>query len=215
MAESPTFRIQTDDLQSEEQIAVQVDTIAQHWLDTFTTMDNLLSRLWAGLDRPRTVDEQGQEVSEPIACHAGCYWCCYLRVELTEPELDVLRRWIKNQPFGRQIELRLRIQELAKGDLDPYSRGVRKIPCPFLDLESKQCTIYPIRPTTCRGHHSTSVRACKNDFNNQGNTVLQHQVGERIIARALLVRAFIKVIETKGQSGEWREMVEGLKERMT
>ncbi len=101
----------------------------------------------------------------PIACSAGCSYCCYSStVHASTPELLRIGSWLKEHRSPEQLaSLRERAGSVAKeiASLDLSGRARAKIPCPLLDVETGRCTVYEVRPISCRAYHSGSVDACK------------------------------------------------------
>ncbi len=96
------------------------------------------------------------------ACEAGCDWCCYQRVSASPAEVlriaDYLRR---THAVEDLVELRRRLAAV-----DPQTRGrsaqerlALHVPCPL--LVDGRCSIYHVRPLTCRGYTSSDVDACR------------------------------------------------------
>lgn len=103
----------------------------------------------------RAVDKIAEQTDEPnIACHAGCAYCCTVRVEATEPEVFLIVRELKKRPIDQFNAIFERLQK----HLD--AKEARRKECAF--LENNLCSIYPIRPAACRKAHSLSVENCKN-----------------------------------------------------
>jgi Fe-S-cluster containining protein len=97
-----------------------------------------------------------------IDCGPGCDWCCYQRVSATPAEV------LRIAEFLRQTrtpdELAVLQQNLA--EIDPQTRGLTvdqrlrlKQLCPL--LVDGGCSIYPVRPLTCRGYTSNSAAVCQ------------------------------------------------------
>lgn len=90
-------------------------------------------------------------------CRAGCAYCCRVRVEATEPEIFRISQMLGVLPpvqFSALVD-RLRSHLAQAGAV----QGQERQDCPF--LENKLCTIYEVRPATCRKAHSLSVRKCQ------------------------------------------------------
>lgn len=101
----------------------------------------------------------------PVACKAGCDFCCHLRVMATAPEvfalLDFLLENLDEQAFAaferRLLETDRRLRGLSA---DQILRS--NIPCPA--LVNGVCSGYAARPLNCRSYHSTSRAACEDSF---------------------------------------------------
>jgi Fe-S-cluster containining protein len=107
---------------------------------------------------------------EDLACKKGCSSCCTQNVLITAVEGELIHRFIREQ--GKQKWFAAKFQEKAQTrrpeittngfaascldgkDIAPDSYGSREA-CPF--LEQKCCTIYEVRPFSCRCFVSTVV----------------------------------------------------------
>lgn len=103
----------------------------------------------------------------PIACRAGCSWCCHIRVELLPHEAIALFRYLNTQiePETRSAIVE-RIFANAR-QIKPLTEGQHRrtnIQCAF--LVDNRCSVYPVRPMLCAGHHSLDVNPCIEGFNN-------------------------------------------------
>jgi Fe-S-cluster containining protein len=96
-----------------------------------------------------------------VACKAGCAHCCYQAVHATPIEafaiVDHLRESLA------QAELTSLAARVS--DAHERTRGLAQVdrfssdhPCPF--LEAGQCSIYEVRPLSCRGMNSRDAAGC-------------------------------------------------------
>jgi Fe-S-cluster containining protein len=90
-------------------------------------------------------------------CKAGCAYCCRVRVEATEPEILRISRTLGVFPPMQLAALvdRLRAHLAQAGAVQDQERQ----DCPF--LVNKLCSIYEVRPATCRKAHSLLARKCE------------------------------------------------------
>jgi uncharacterized protein len=87
------------------------------------------------------------------ACAPGCFFCCYLPVDVLAPEAFRVAAHLKQtRSPGELAELVYRLG--APGGHDPGTR-----PCVFLD--QGRCSIYEVRPMVCRGYNSLSKERCE------------------------------------------------------
>lgn len=83
------------------------------------------------------------------ACKSGCSSCCHVSVALFEPEARVIAK-----------ELKIKAQTPTKRMFLPEDRRAREkehygSPCPF--LKDDKCSIYAIRPLSCRVLYNLDV----------------------------------------------------------
>jgi hypothetical protein len=101
---------------------------------------------------------------EPLACRAGCSFCCSLMIEATAPEVLVLAARVDAMPPAQREATRARIRaadDRTRG-LDITQRVAARIPCPL--LENDRCSVYDVRPLSCRAAVSLDAAACKSSF---------------------------------------------------
>jgi Fe-S-cluster containining protein len=98
-------------------------------------------------------DAMAQDEHKP-SCKKGCSWCCYIDVEITVDEAELLLRHVitKKIPIDwyavrRQAETK--IKEL------PWKQRA----CVFLDRDSHECKVYEHRPMVCRKYFVVSDAA--------------------------------------------------------
>jgi hypothetical protein len=101
----------------------------------------------------------------PVACQNGCSFCCYLRVELFAPESIAIFRYLNTEiPEGNRKDIRERIfanaERIAGLTVEEHRRT--NVQCAF--LVDGHCSIYPVRPIACSGHHSCDVRPCEQAY---------------------------------------------------
>jgi Fe-S-cluster containining protein len=96
-----------------------------------------------------------------VACKSGCDHCCYQGVGVTPPEAlaiaDHLRRTRSLEELER-ITAHLAERREKTRDLSAAERFSPDHPCPF--LERAHCTIYEVRPLSCRGMNSLDADEC-------------------------------------------------------
>ena len=106
------------------------------------------------------------DLPEEAACTPGCAWCCHLRVGVSIPELLIIHNELTTQATSEGITyFQDRIRETAEaGDvLEEDFWYKTHPPCPFLNKENG-CLIYPVRPFSCRAHHSLDADICRQGY---------------------------------------------------
>ncbi|MEQ8666880.1 MAG: YkgJ family cysteine cluster protein [Rhodospirillales bacterium] len=134
-------------------------------------------------------------ISEPLACSAGCSFCCHNH-EVHAAPLEAIRiaRYVSTRMTDNQRSaVAGRVAEVMaqKREIDKLARppGTRRIfPCPLLDPESGLCQVYDVRPLVCRGHNSIDLGACRARHasgTEEGARILGGVV-QRTVAQAVL-----------------------------
>jgi hypothetical protein len=96
-----------------------------------------------------------------VACKAGCDHCCYQSVGVTPPEALVIFDHLTSQLEEGALEaVKQRIAEARERTrgLSSTERFSPAYPCPF--LEQGCCSIYEVRPLSCRGMNSLDADDC-------------------------------------------------------
>ena len=109
------------------------------------------------LAHQRRIDAAFEHSLAAVECRKGCSFCCRLRVTATP--LEVIRIAAAMDP-GRRSTVLATADAIA--GLDERQRLARKLPCPLL-LEGA-CSVYEIRPLTCRALLSRSASICERQF---------------------------------------------------
>jgi len=113
------------------------------------------------------VRELPREDRGPVACAAGCAFCCHLRVMATAVEvfalLDYLHETLSDAEFEAFRE-RARDTATRLAALPEERLLTINMPCPA--LVDGRCSAYAGRPLNCRAYHSLSVEACRESFDN-------------------------------------------------
>jgi len=97
-----------------------------------------------------------------LVCKAGCSLCCWLRVDVFAQEVlliaDTLRKELSPAALAELLGRLTAHAELVTG-LTPFEHATRNIACPL--SRDGWCSIYAVRPHTCRRHHSQDLKACQ------------------------------------------------------
>lgn len=104
-------------------------------------------------------EKNNPNAAEP-ACEPGCDLCCRLPVILSAPEALIVGQYVKEKFDERE---RVKFIERAQKKLDDVRKGENPFgPCPF--LENRRCSVYEVRPLSCRKWHSMSKNKCVESF---------------------------------------------------
>jgi len=141
-----------------------------------------------------------QSLGAPIACRAGCSYCCHVRVDVLAHEAIALVRYLKSQipeEQARAIAARVGANADRLATMTPDQHNAARVQCAF--LVAGRCSVYPVRPLACAGFHSLDVGKCERAYNDPADlTDPIPMVGE------------VKEIETAAAAGV-RQALRGLK----
>jgi Fe-S-cluster containining protein len=97
-----------------------------------------------------------------VSCKPGCDHCCYQSVGVTPPEaLTIFDHLKKTRSSAELATLSARISQHHEGtrSLSAAERFSPDHPCPFLQVA--RCSIYEVRPLSCRGVNSLDADECR------------------------------------------------------
>jgi Fe-S-cluster containining protein len=103
-----------------------------------------------------------QPPRRPFACREGCAWCCHKMVGTTQPEVFRIARFLQDTlPADAYAATVARVekikQERERLRIDGWA--AKRLPCAL--LVDGRCSVYPVRPLTCRGFNSSEAAACE------------------------------------------------------
>jgi len=104
-----------------------------------------------------------------LACRSGCFWCCYFSVDVRPVEVLRIAEYMRElDPVDRErITREIQTNSVVLSALDDDARLRSNTKCPFLHLG--RCSIYPVRPQTCRNYHATDATGCKKAYEEPYN----------------------------------------------
>lgn len=159
-------------------VTLSAPLFTEQWQNevTVSAANSCLQRLHESLDGPTVValtkeamnatSELGESflsraANGRVACTPGCDHCCHQSVGVTMAEaLTIADHVIETRSPEELATLKQRLasaRERTRG-LSADERYSPNHPCPF--LESSRCTIYEVRPLSCRGMNSLDAQAC-------------------------------------------------------
>lgn len=138
-----------------ERVQQQVSAVLQTRRSTQQSID-FVDVLHENIDRAiRKESERGPEPQ----CRAGCSYCCSVRVEASDPEALRIAHHMQTLTQSDFSNLEKRLHANARFHQQQAAGVSARMDCAF--LKDHQCTIYAVRPATCRKAHSLSVAACE------------------------------------------------------
>jgi len=146
----------------------------------------------------RDHDAAVEGFKQKAVCRPGCAYCCthYGTVDMTTLEGFVIRKHLASTDLSKKV----RFQKRIKRNRRAKERGKTDI-CPFLS-ESQHCSIYAIRPFSCRQLYS--LRDC----DGNGPTVHRQAVE---LARSTVTR--LQRLDDTGYSGHMSFILELLNQK--
>lgn len=154
----------------------------------------------------RRIDATFQRGLAEVECRKGCSFCCHLKVTATT--LEVIR--IAAVLGADRRSAVLSTAEAIAG-LDDRQRLASKVPCPLL-IEGA-CSIYEVRPLTCRALLSRSASLCERQFETregQDDALLVPSPLTPRLLSASLINGQIAALRDLGLAGHPVELVSAL-----
>lgn len=102
-----------------------------------------------------------------LACREGCALCCWLRVDLFAHEVFLIAHHVRSYFTADDMAglmTRLAAHSAKVLPLSPFDHATRNIACPL--LQDGRCSVYQVRPQSCRRHHSQDFAACQFTFDH-------------------------------------------------
>ncbi|MSP13560.1 MAG: YkgJ family cysteine cluster protein [Chloroflexi bacterium] len=96
------------------------------------------------------------------ACHAGCYWCCYQRVDVTPVEVLAIADYLRSQWAPDELaalQQRIAVLDVKSRGLNNEQRFLLRQPCAL--LRDGLCSIYAVRPFPCRALNMLDAQVCR------------------------------------------------------
>ena len=164
---------QSDD---EDHLLVAAKNIAIKIFEQGITRNNALdlcSSAFSFADHVIQYFESKEPLSEPLACKAGCHYCCFYQALLTPPEALLIGNYLEKAfTEEEKLDLIVRIDRtLALTDgksVEERAKTWHDTPCIF--LANGRCSVYDVRPFICRAWHSLNSGQCREAFESNSRT---------------------------------------------
>jgi Fe-S-cluster containining protein len=104
------------------------------------------------------------------ACCHGCSYCCHVSVGATVPEVLTIAEYVRERFTEEERDRLMQAIDANIQATEGMTREQRmdyRTPCPL--LKDGSCTVYEIRPMTCRAWHSADADRCREDFEEPKN----------------------------------------------
>ncbi len=132
------------------------------------TVKRLLAMTRAALRRlDRMVERVNTLVppEKPIACGAGCPFCCHIRLTASPVEILLVADHLR----ATQSAAELQVTKRRVANMDYLTRGrgearreAMRLPCSM--LVERSCAIHQVRPISCRAVASVDLPACERAY---------------------------------------------------
>lgn len=92
------------------------------------------------------------------SCQRGCAHCCYILTAIHAVEGQILAQAVMRKQNWKDIAQKCRADALRLDELfaDRMAYFDAYIPCPLLNVETRECTVYESRPACCRFYYVVS-----------------------------------------------------------
>jgi Fe-S-cluster containining protein len=135
-----------------------------------------------------------------LACGAGCAWCCHFSVDVRPVEVFRILDYVARE-LGEAAQARIFAEVEAHSreldGLDALERMRRNVKCPF--LSDNRCSIYPVRPQTCRNYHATNAVGCRLSYEQPDNVDIDPEFAPYVYqAGGAHVEAFNEAMRAEG-----------------
>lgn len=158
-----------------ESVGEQTRLMAQRYEGIFValrgTLTDQLAQAPIPADGARAVMATADAVANAIAthfpnqpprdCRAGCDACCHLYVMVPPGTAEAIAAYLSARLDPAALAaLRIELAKAAAAAAALADPSQLRYPCPLLAPDGT-CTIYEVRPLTCRSFTSTSASACR------------------------------------------------------
>ncbi|NQU60258.1 MAG: DUF115 domain-containing protein [Rhodospirillales bacterium] len=139
----------------------------------------------------------------PIACRAGCAFCC-VRAEVHVAPLEAIRigAYVSENFDDAAIDALTdnltKAQERKQADEDKGNRHA-VYPCPL--LKDQRCGVYPVRPFVCHGFNSYDAGTCERKILGGGEVDIRGYAHPVLVAQSV-IRGLGRGASEKGLESE-------------
>jgi Fe-S-cluster containining protein len=182
---------------------------------TPTDYERLITHYYRTFDR--VFAEKLAQSGDTLACKAGCFYCCHIKVDVLPFEVFYLVTHITatldkgelDQVRAKAMANRQRITSMTCAEQEETA-----IQCPLLNNEGC-CMCYVARPTTCRKYHSCSAAPCQAMFEGKADRDMRSQVVEVRYPSAAIFLAAEKTFQNAGLDAAAYDLSSALDEALS
>ena len=140
------------------------------------------------IESENLVNQQFEKAEFKVDCKINCTYCCHNQVSTTPIEIILLADYIKeNFSVGEITSLKLRIDDLEKstGNMNAFQRKKAQKPCAL--LVDNKCSVYSVRPLSCKGWNSMDVKDCESGFYSKDEVNIRTLSAPMIITNSVSI----------------------------
>lgn len=100
-----------------------------------------------------------EQTGAALVCRAGCSLCCWLRVDVYAQEVFLIADTLRKELTLSELQELLGRLESHSGLVTVFEHASRNVACPL--SRDGWCSVYSVRPHSCRRHHSLDLAACQ------------------------------------------------------
>jgi len=109
-------------------------------------------------------------LGDKCKCKPGCSACCSRLIHISIAEALIMYDHLKRSNTWLKVREAAQKQYKTASSLSEIAWFNMNISCPILDLETKMCRAYPVRPTPCSVHFVTSDPSICDPWSTSGGT---------------------------------------------
>jgi len=146
----------------------------------------------------------------PVVCRAGCNYCCDESVQTSPPEVLALAEYLRATltPEGlEKVKRNVRRVDKQTHKMSDNARVRARVGCPLL-VEAR-CSVYSMRPFTCRGYNSGDVGACRLRRGHPGRVVPQDPW--RMSCQSGVATGLLRGLAGRGLENDLLELISALR----
>jgi Fe-S-cluster containining protein len=132
------------------------------------------------------------------ACAAGCFFCCYLPVDVLAPEAFRIAAHLRHTRAPAELAT------LACRLASQRQQGLGVHPCVF--LADGRCSIYGVRPLVCRAYHSLSRARCEAHHHDPGVDLRGSQDRVAGLLAEAVEDGAVEGLRALGLDADWYEL---------
>ena len=160
----------------------------------------------------KTIDDKIQSHYENginrYPCNKGCSKCCYTDFPFSDIEMDLIMYEMATWDRSKIISFMENSTKIWNSIMKKYPDYVKSLatyahnnkdlilkslsfnpnqknfPCPFMNIKTKECTVYNVRPVTCRTHGTAFYNSAQESETGTDSLDICSKIGKRNTAHS-------------------------------